>query len=228
MNIYLIFIILFSIVFVVSVGIFIYFIRDEKNLKEVSNKDLVKYGKTYSKEEMEEQLFGIYQNILLNIVNEDYSFLKDMVSDQIYNQLLLELKNRREKQEIQVITNIKKEWNKLIQFQVLDDLEIVKLWVRYSDIEYTKTIRKELEENQQEVSKEIIVEGNQEMPVAHEYILTFIRNKTKTEEIVCPNCGFQIKFLTSSHCIRCDQQIIPKTMHWVYVGKVDANLSNKK
>ncbi len=228
MNLYLLGIIFFSIVLIGSISILIYLIKDEKNLKEVSKKDLIKYGKTYTKKEIEDQLFEVYQNILFDIGNDGYSLLKDMVSDQIYNELLLDLKNRREKQERRVISNIQKEFSKLISFQFIQDLEVIKLWVRYSSIEYTKIEKKELDENQQEIAKEIITEGNPNTPISHEYIVTFVKNKAQTEEIICPNCGYQTKILTSSHCARCDQEIVPKKMHWVYAGRIAVAIQNSK
>ena len=55
MNIYIIGIIIFTLVLIVSIILLIYFIKDEKKLKEVTNDDLVKMNKVYTKDEIEEK-----------------------------------------------------------------------------------------------------------------------------------------------------------------------------
>lgn len=228
MNLYLLGMISFLLVFIVSIFLLIYFIKDEKSLKEVTNQELVKLGKIYTKEEFENKIFELYANILTNITYENYTFLKDSVADQVYNEILLMAKKNRDNKEESIISNIKKEFSKLISFKVENDLEVAKVWVRYSSIEYVKGIRKTVDENGKELLVEAIVDGNSNKPVNHEYILTFVKNRTQNENVICPNCGFQSHILLSSKCIRCDLEIVPKKQHWVYVGKVTTSISKEK
>lgn len=60
MNLYLLGMIFFLLVFIVSIFLLIYFIKDEKSLKEVTNQELVKLGKIYTKEEFENKIFELY------------------------------------------------------------------------------------------------------------------------------------------------------------------------
>lgn len=228
MNFYLMGIIFFSIVFIVCSIILIYFMKDEKNLQEVSDNDLMKFGKTYTKGEFEEKLFNQYVNILESIQYSNYSFLKDVVSDNIYNQMLVTIKNNQDNNVKDVITDIKKEFSKLISFETVNDLEIAKLWIRYSSIEYVKGVRKVIDENNNEIDSEVVVKGDKNNPISHEYILTFVKGRTQIEDVVCPTCGFQTHMLTSSKCIRCDSEIVPKKMHWVFVEKVTTSISKQK
>lgn len=225
MNFYIIGIVLFAFVFIGSIFLLIYYIMDEKKLVEVTNERLKKLGKDYSKEEFENKMFEQYVNILSNIAYEDYSFLKDAVSDEEYNRILLIAKRNRETNEKMVINNIKKEFSKLIGFDVINDLEIAKLWVRYSCVEYVTGMRKEVDENGQEQVVETVVSGDKNSSKNYEYILTYVKNKSQTENIVCPSCGFQSHILTNSNCIRCEAEIIPKKMHWVFVEKISTNIS---
>lgn len=225
--IYLCGIIFFSLLLVICIILFCYYVKDEKNLVEVTDRELQKLGKNYSKKVFENKMFEQYKDILLNTIYENYTILKDTVSDQIYNQILLSVKNDKEQQKQSVISDINKEFSKLIYFEVIDDLEIAKLWVRYSSIEYKKQIQKKYE-NDQEVFVEVVVEGNREKPKEQEYILTFVRNRTQTENIVCPSCGEPFNILTSSNCTHCDSFIVPKKMHWVFVEKKESNLSNHR
>ena len=192
MNLYLLGMIFFLLVFIVSIFLLIYFIKDEKSLIEVTNQELVKLGKIYTKEEFENKIFELYANILTNITYENYTFLKDSVADQVYNEILLMAKKNRDNKEESIISNIKKEFSKLISLKVENDLEVAKVWVRYSSIEYVKGIRKTVDENGKELLVEAIVDGNSNKPVNHEYILTFVKNRTQNENgfpriILCSN-----------------------------------------
>ena len=227
MNLYIVGIIILSILVIVCICLLVYFIKDEKNLKEVTTDDLVKLGKVYTKEEFEEKMFNQYVNVIQSIQFSNYVLLKDIVSDDMYNQILINAKYNQEKNQFEVIDNIKKDFSKLISFKVINDLEVVKLWIRYSSYEYIKSNRKNIDENGIEVLEEVIVSGSTDNLVNNEYILTFVKNRVVDEKIVCPTCGYQEHLLTSSNCIRCDSEIIPKKMHWVLVDKVTTNISKQ-
>ena len=224
MILYIIGIVVFSIIFICCIFLLIYYIKDEKKLKEVSDDDLIKLGKVYSKQEFEDKMFKQYTNIIEGIQYLDYNLLKDIVSDEVYNQILKTIKDNQDKNVNNVITDIKKDFSKLISLQIIKDLEVAKIWVKYSSIEYITSIRKIIDENNNEVESEIVIGGDKNNPINHEYILTFVKSKTETENVVCPSCGYQTNILTSSKCIRCDSEIVPKKMHWVYVDKVITNI----
>ncbi len=228
MNLYLLGIIFFLVLIIVGIFLLRYFIKDEKKLKEVSNEDLQKRGKKYTKEEIEEKMFNQYINIEMSMIDENYGFLRDAVSDQIYNQILLQIKENQKNQVKNKIQNVRKEFCKLIYLGYEQNLEIAKFWIRYSSIEYQTAQRNEVTEAGKEIVVERVVQGNDQVPIYHEYILTFVKDPTETEEIVCPHCGYQTNMLTSSKCIRCDSEIIPKSKHWVFVNKVTTNISKQK
>ena len=108
MNLYLLGMIIFLLVFIISIFFLIYFIKDEKNLKEVSTQELVKLGKVYTKEEFENRIFEQFSNILMNTAYENYTFLKDSVADQVYNEILLMAKRIEiiKKKALLVILNV--------------------------------------------------------------------------------------------------------------------------
>lgn len=223
MNIYILGIIIFVIILIIAIFLLIYFIKDENKLAEVTTKELINYGKKYTKQEFEDRLFNQYKNILENIQYENYSFLRDAVADDIYNQILLNVKQNREQSYIDVISDINKEFSKLISFNIINDIEVAKLWIKYRSIEYTKVLKKTYDENNNEIITEEIVKGTKE-PKTNEYIITFIKNKTESEDITCPNCGFETDILISNKCIKCDQEVVPKKMHWVYLDKELVNI----
>ena len=215
MNLYIIGIIVFSLVLIICIFLLIYFIRDEKKIEEVSNRELISFGKTYSKTEFEERIFNQYINILESTQYDNYTFLRDAVSDGIYNQILLSIKENQQKQQKNVISDIEKYFCRLIDFKIIGELEVAKLWVKYSSIEYVKNVKQN--------GDEIVIMGNKDKPIDCEYILTFVKNKSDGENIICPSCGFQTNMLISSRCLRCEGEVVPKTMHWVFVGKESYN-----
>ena len=91
MNIYIICIVIFSLILIGSILLLLYFIKDEKNIKEVTDDTLIKMGKVYTKNEFEDKMFEQYSNILLNVEYENYAYLKDVCSDDVYNQILMHL-----------------------------------------------------------------------------------------------------------------------------------------
>lgn len=214
MNLYIVGIIVFSLILIVCIFLLIYFINDEKKIKEVSDRELISFGKTYNKSEFEERMFNQYINILDSTQYDNYIFLRDAVSDDVYNQILLAIKNNQDRNQKNIISDIEKQFSRLIDFQIVNDLEVAKIWVKYSSIEYVKALN-ETEE---------VISGNKDKPNNHEYILTFVKNKNGTENVICPSCGFQTNILTSSRCLRCEGEIVPKTMHWVLVSKTVSNI----
>lgn len=228
MNIYIILIIIFSIVIVGAALVYFYLSHDEKKLKEVDNELLVRLGKKYSKEEFEETMFQRYVDIILGIQNESYNFLRDAVSDEEYNRILLQIKENNNHMQKEMVANIRKDFSKLISFKLNNDLEVARLWIRYADNEYTVANREVMNENNEPVMQEMVIKGDKNKDINHEYILTFVKGRSTNEDITCPNCGYHTNMLTNSKCVRCESVLAPKTMHWVYVDKKVTNLSKAK
>lgn len=205
--IYLIFSILSLITFIVLIFVFLYLKKDENNLKQVSNNELNNtFGKKYTNSKLANGLFERYSNIFIARRDSNYELLKDIVSDELYNSILLEIKNNNDNRITSVVNITKKDFSKLVDFKLINDLEVAKVWVKYSSIEYT--------------SKDVeVISGSKETPINNEYILTFVKSSSQKEELTCPSCGLQTNILLSSRCIKCGNEIVPKKMHWVYVGK---------
>ena len=228
MNTYIMLIIIFVVIIILAGLALAYFIYDEKNLKEVPNELLVKLGKQYTKEEFENALYNRYIEIVESIQNENYDLLRDVVADEEYNKMLLQIKENKEKVQKEMCVNFKKGFSKLISFKINNDIEVVKLWVQYSDNEYIEADREVVDENDEKHMEKVIIKGDKKKDIYHEYILTFVKGRTNTEDVLCPNCGYHTNLLMNQKCIRCDSIIAPKKMHWVYVGKVITNISKAK
>ena len=226
-NLYLILLVISALVAIISIIIFVFLKNDEKNIKEVDNKYLLSLGKEYTKKEFEDRLFNQYINIKQAVINDDYMFLKDAVADNIYNQILLSTKEYKEKNINRNILNIEKGFSKLINFKIINNKEVIQLWIQYSDIEYETTSQEEYDENDEKIIREVITSGDKNNKVFHEYILTYVKNRMNNEKIICQNCGSINNLLLSSKCPICDNTLISKENHWVLVNKESTNLSKK-
>lgn len=225
---YITLIIICVVIIVIGALVLLYLIHDEKKLKEVDNELLKKLGKLYTKEEFENTMFNMYTNILTGISNENYNYLRDAVADEEYNKILLKEKENTDKNIKEIITGIKKSFSKLISFRMNNDLEVAKLWIQYTDKEYTTQNREVVDEDGNKRIEEVVIKGDKDKEIYHEYILTFVKGRSNNEDVLCPNCGYHTKLLNTSKCIRCDSIISPKRMHWVYVDKVVTNISKNK
>lgn len=226
MTIYIVGIVFFVLVIIGSIFFFIYLKKDENSIAEISNSVLVKYNKTYKKRDFEQTVFSIYSNIMLNVNYQDYNFLKDAVSDEIYNKILMDIKTSKDKKEQNIVDKIEKNFCKLVDFDVVGDVEVAKFWIKYTALEYTTTLRNKLTEDGRTILLEEVIKGSKERPKTNEFLITFVKNYANNENIVCAECGNNIDILTSSICSRCGAEILSKKMHWVYTGRREFN-SNK-
>ena len=225
---YITLIIICIIVIVIGALVLLYLINDEKKLKEVDNKLLNKLGKLYTKEDYEKELFNRYKHIIEATNNQDYNFLRDAISDQEYNKVLLTIKNNIDNNINDVNKNIDKSFCKLISFKVNSDIEVSKLWVSYNSVMYTTQKRDVTLEDGNVTKEDVVIKGDKNKKISHEYILTFVKGRSANEDIMCPNCGYHVNLLLNSKCSRCDSVIAPKKNHWVYVGKEVTNISKIK
>ena len=228
MNIYIILIIIFSIILIGAGLVFFYFVLDERKVKEVDNELLVRLGKKYTKEQFENVLFERYTSIISGIQNDSYNFLRDAVSDEEYNKILMQIKQNNDHMQKEIVENIRKDFSKLISFKINNDLEVAKLWVSYTDSEYTMAKRQVVDSDGKNVMQDVIIKGDKNKKIRHEYILTFVKGRSNNEEILCPNCGYQTVLMLDSKCNRCGSVIVPKKLHWVLVDKKVTSLSKIK
>lgn len=213
-TLYLVLMIVFIIATIVSIGLYIFFKLDENNIKVVSNKLFNKLNKTYTKQEFENTMYNQYINIEESKNNNDYALLKDIVSDKEYNNILLERKKEDENNIKIIHMNFQKGFSKLINYKVINNQEVASFWIKYSCLE--------------NISSNINLNSNSIKPMEFEYIITYVKDNSSKEEIICPNCGQKIKILLNSKCSICDNTIVPKNGHWVYIGKEVPNIEKNK
>lgn len=191
--------------------------KEEKNYMEVSEQYLKNIGKDYSKDEYASWATGIYIEVINSVMNENYNYLRDTLSDELYNNYLLAIKNSKDRNVKNVVEDIKPEFSKLVNLKIQGDMEIAKVWMKLSYIEYVKDIAKPV--NEEEIQEEKIISGSKTNRLEKEYILTFVKTHTPKESVVCPNCGYIHHIIEKVNCMRCGANIVPRNYHWVLIAK---------
>ena len=218
--------IILILVIVVCAFILVGLSKEENQYMEVSNKYLKNIGKDYTKDDFASWAFQFYNQVIISVQNENYDYLRDVLADQLYNNYLVGIKNAKSRNIQNIVENMKMEFSKLVSLVVKDDLEIAKVWMRVSYIEYTKDVSPISEENKNIISGERIIAGSKNHRCEKEYMLTLVKGRTEKESVVCPNCGFVTRIVSQSTCIRCGANVVNSKYHWVMIGKEEIRSRN--
>lgn len=190
--------------------------KQENEYMEVSNKYLKNIGKDYTKDQFASWAFQFYNQIILSVQHENYEYLRDVLADDLYNNYLISIKNAKDRNVKNIVEDMKPIFTKLVSLVIKDDLEIAKVWVKVSYLEYTMDITPSTEENP---IKDRIIMGSKDHKLEKEYMLTLVKGRTEKESVACPNCGFVTYIVSQNTCSRCGAVVVNRRYHWVLIGK---------
>ncbi len=225
MSLFVIGIVILVIIIVVCVILLLRLSRQETLFMEVSDRYLTEIGKDYTRNEFAMTIFELYRDVIEAVQKENYEFLRDVLSNEIYNNYLLGIKVSKERQIKNVVEDMKPVFARLVQFVQKDSTEVAKVWLRVSYIEYALDLTPLTEEQQKVAPKERIAGGSKTKREEKEYLLTLVKSHTPKESMVCPSCGYILKVITRCHCVRCGTNIVTRPFHWVITSKEDKALS---
>lgn len=221
-------IIFLGIVIVICIILLIRLSKNETLFMEVSNQYLKDIGKDYTRDQYAMAIFELYRDVIEAVQTENYEYLRDVLSDDIYNNYLLGIKVSKERQIKNVVKDMNPVFAKLIQFVQKDNVEIAKVWLRVSYIEYALDLSPLTEEQKKVAPPERIAGGSKTKREEKEYLLTLVKNHTPKESVVCPSCGFVSKVITRSLCPRCGSNAVTRPFHWVITAKEEKALSPQR
>lgn len=225
MTLFTVLIIILIIVIVVCVVLLMRLSGQESQFMEVSDRYLKDIGKSYTKNKFAMTIYELYRDIIDGVQQENYEFLRDVLSDEIYNNYLIGIKLSKERQIKNVVSDMKPVFAKLVNLVVNGDTEIAKVWIRVSYIEYALDMTPLTEEQMKVVTGERIVSGSKTNRMEKEYILTLVKTHTPKESVVCPTCGYVSDVIIRNRCVRCGTDVVQRRFHWVIVGKEEKPLS---
>lgn len=212
-------IVILVLIIVVCAFILIGLSKEEKKFMEVSDQYLKNIGKSYTKEQYARWTFDFYKQIINEVQKENYSFLRESLSDEIYNNYLIGIKNAKDRNIKNIVDDMKPVFSKLVSLVVKDDLEIAKVWMRVSYYEYTVDVTPIREEDRDKIPAIRVVAGSKDRRLEKEYILTLVKGRTDKESVACPNCGYITNIVSQNACSRCGADIVNRKYHWVVIGK---------
>lgn len=208
--------IILIIVIVVCIFMLTKLSKQENEYMEVSNKYLKNIGKDYTKDQFASWAFQFYNQIILSVQHENYEYLRDVLADDLYNNYLISIKNAKDRNVKNIVEDMKPIFTKLVSLVIKDDLEIAKVWIKVSYLEYTMDITPSTEENP---IKDRIIMGSKDHKLEKEYMLTLVKGRTEKESVACPNCGFVTHIVSQNTCSRCGTVVVNRRYHWVLIGK---------
>ena len=187
---------------------------DEDLIDYVNNKydDTVKYSNyKILKEEMHEKLIGNINDFLTNRysdflmiqegwMNFDYDSLKDKLTNEMYNEYVMQLENLR----------LKNQKNVMSDFEFINSF-IVNVIEQNNIIETTINLSVKFYDYIEENGK--VIRGNNKKKVTMEYELKFISNKIKNN--ICSKCGNELDDIATEECPYCQNKIVKVPSKWV-------------
>ena len=199
--------------------------KQEKEYMEVSNQYLKDIGKNYTKEEFSMAIFELYRNIIQAVQDENYLYLRESLSDEIYNSYLMAIKNSKERNAKTIVEDMNPVFSKLISLAVKDNMEIAKVWLKVNYHEYIIDTTPP-----EELGTRIeprVIGGSKTKLLEKEYILTLVKTRTEKESVVCANCGYVTNVVTRNTCVRCGANVVSRHYHWVMVAKEETRTSSR-
>ena len=201
--------------------------KQEKEYMEVSNQYLKDIGKSYTKEEFSMTIFEMYRNIIQAVQEENYLYLRESLSDEIYNNYLMAIKNSKERHAKTIVEDMNPIFSKLISLAVKDNVEVAKVWLKVSYHEYVidTTPPKPEEMGMRKGSR--VISGSKTKLLEKEYILTLVKTRTEKESVVCANCGYVTNVVTKNACVGCGANIVSRHYHWVMIAKEEIHTGSR-
>ncbi len=218
-------IIIFSIITIVCIFLLIRLSSKESQFMEVSNRYLKDIGKNYNRDKFAMAIYELYRDIIDGVQKERYEFLKDVLSDNIYNNYLREIKISKDRQIKNIVTDIKPVFSRLISLINKDGTEIAKVWMKISFIEYMLDMSPQTGSQEKIGNENRVIGGSKTRRFEKEYIITLVKRHTPKESVACPACGYITDIILRNQCIRCGSNIVNRKFHWVIIAKEDKPLS---
>jgi len=160
----------------------------------------------------------MFQEVLLASQQQNFEYLRSVLSDDAYNNYLLDLKHQKEKNVRHVMDQILPLNYKLVNFQIQTHFEIADVWVKFSGVDYVTSFSKTGNSD---------TNSNSGKNVEKEFLVTLVKMRTDHEDIICPSCGHVSTLLMQSDCPHCGVEIVNKHHRWVILKYMEIT-GNKK
>lgn len=176
--------------------------KNRRDQEEINSKNLTEITDI----ELKEKLFSIYKEVQIAWMNLDLSPVRNLLTDEMYNMYEMQLATLKNKNQKNIMEDIKLIDVKLISSNMVNGKEELKVMLEVTCRDYII-----------DVTTNSVVRGNENIINKYTYQLTFIKNNNiiKTK---CPNCGGELDS-NGSKCQYCRSTIVHETSDYVLSRK---------
>lgn len=167
-------------IFICILGIIIMliplFLNQKKQTTKLTDREIKKTDNNINKEQIKKETFLLYKKYEIAKSKFDYNTLKEILTEELYKEEELKLKELKENKQKLVATNIKQQEVKVLSIKKKDDIETINIYLYVSQYDYVIDNKKKL------------VRGTGDTEYQIEYRLTLERNKDKQFKISKKEC----------------------------------------
>ena len=163
------------------------------------------------------QLKTMAYNKFIDIQNAwmefEYDKLRELCTDELYNSYVAQLDVLKLKNGKNIMSNFVVNGTRIIDVIEEDDKVTVKVFMNVSFFDYVIN-----------TTNNQVTRGNKNVKVINNYIMTFVRSKNVSSQMItCPNCGASNQLVTSGKCEYCGSTLVADANDFVLSKKTNVN-----
>lgn len=171
---------------------------------EISDEEIKKIIPNFNREKFLKERFDDYVMIQNAWTNFNYDTLRSILTDELYNQYVMQLDTLKIKNQKNVMSEFEYRDSKITQISNENNQIMIKVEMIVSFYDYI-------------AQDKIIVRGNPNAKVIQHYEMTFVCSMTKLD--TCPNCGAKLEGNASNKCDYCGSVVSGLSDKWVMSKK---------
>lgn len=175
----------------------------------VYREELLKINSDYTEEYIVNNAYKVYEALQYAWSNFDYEGMRKLISDELYNNYVVQLDTLKLKNQRNVMEDISLLGGQIVDYSLSDNTLSVTIKLRVSQKDYIVN------------AKNKIVRGNDKVHICT-YKL-YLEKGMKKQLRNCPNCGAQVSNAASKTCPNCGADLIDVSNDFIIVKKQIVN-----
>lgn len=169
----------------------------------------------FSIEEFNFKAYQIFYDVQMAWMNFDYNKLKELLTDELYNNYIMQLDALKLKNHKNTMKGFELIETCLSSLKEENDKYIAEVYLQVKFYDYVENVKTGM-----------ILRGTPNRKLNNIYKLTFIRTKEESNNInVCPQCGAHVEGNSTGICEYCKSKLVNDNYNWVMSKK---EINNQK
>lgn len=183
------------------------------NYSDVSEDKVIKLMPDMTLETLKNIAYYKFVSIQRAWMDFDYNQLRKLCTDELYNSYISQLDVLKLKNGKNIMSDFVVNGTRIIDVVEEDDKVTVKVFMNVSFFDYVIN-----------TTNNQVTRGNKNVKVINNYIMTFVRSKNVSSQMVnCPNCGADNQIVTSGKCEYCGSTLVADANDFVLSKKTNVN-----